>query len=59
MKALWTHPRFERNEENQWMLANEDGIPMLATLFGTTSTALATYWVSKAGGNYIALYFIV
>ena len=41
MNALATHPIFKRNEENQWKLANDDGIPMLATRFGTTSPAFA------------------
>jgi hypothetical protein len=41
MKALATYPIFERTDENQWKLANDDGIPMLATLFGTTSPAFA------------------
>jgi hypothetical protein len=45
MNALATYPIFERNDENQWMLANDESIPMLATLFGTTSTALARHFL--------------
>jgi hypothetical protein len=47
MKALATYPIFERTDENQWKLANDDGIPMLATLFGTTSPALAMHWLDQ------------
>ncbi|MFN7311589.1 MAG: hypothetical protein ACK5T0_09520 [Vampirovibrionales bacterium] len=28
MKALATDPIFERTDENQWKLANDDGIPI-------------------------------
>ena len=47
MKALATYPIFERTDENQWKLANDDGIPMLATMFGTTSPTLAMHWLHQ------------
>jgi hypothetical protein len=47
MKTLGTYLIFERTDENQWKLANDDGIPMLATLFGTTSPVLTMHWLDQ------------
>jgi hypothetical protein len=47
MKALATHPIFKRNDENQWMLSNDENIHELATLFGTTSPTLAMHWLHQ------------